>query len=181
MSRSEESVRYQRQLWRSRKWLQRRGRRNVRTVTTMTTMKTMKTSIPLCRDLSGKASRPLRSRLLEVLKSVPNARSGSPWCVGRRSIASTLLITVVETKYTVAADPPPGYLCHSCAKESNPFKKPTAPRKRKSAVEKRSDLNYQERKFPTLVSLCIKVRIILSFAPFLTGRSYVLDHFQTHK
>ncbi|KAI0271782.1 hypothetical protein BGY98DRAFT_1006285 [Russula aff. rugulosa BPL654] len=63
------------------------------------------------------------------------------------------------TKYTVAADPPPGNLCHSCAKESgtNPFKKPMAPRKRKSAAERRSDLKYQERKFPTLVSLCIKI------------------------
>ena len=138
----------------------------------------------VCRNLSGKTSRPPRSRLLEASKSVPNARSGSPWCVGRRSIASILLITVVKTKYTVAraADLPPGYLCHSCAKESNPFKMPTAPRKRKSAAEKRNDLNYQERKFPTLVSLCIKVRVILSFfTPFLTGHSYILDHFQTDK
>ena len=59
-SKSEESVRYQRQLWRSRKWLRRRGRRNVRMVTTTTTVKTMKTSIPPCRNLSRKASRPQR-------------------------------------------------------------------------------------------------------------------------
>ena len=80
----------------------------------------------------------------------------------------------MKTKYTVAADPPPGNLCHPCAKESgtNPFKKPMAPRKRKSAAERRSDLKYQERKFPTLVSLCIKVCMIISiFAPFLTGPS----------
>ena len=150
--------------------------------TTTTTMKTMKTSIPPCRNLSGKASRPLRTHLLEASKSVPNARSGSPWYVSRQSVTSTVLITIVKTKYTVAADPPPGYLCHSCAKESNSFKKPTAPRKLKSAAEKRSDLSYQERKFPTLVSLCIKVCVIVSFfTPFLTGRSYVLNHFQTHK
>ena len=86
----------------------------------------------------------------------------------------------MKTKYTVAADPPPGYLCHSCAKESgtDPFKKPMAPRKRKSAAEKRSDLKIQERKFPTLVSLCIKVCLIVSIsAPFLTGRSYVFRSF----
>ena len=40
---------------------------------------TMKTSIPLCRNLSGKAvSRPPRRRLLEASRSVPNVRSGSP-------------------------------------------------------------------------------------------------------
>jgi DNA repair protein RAD7 len=59
----------------------------------------------------------------------------------------------------MAADPEPGYLCHPCTKASgaDPFKKPRAPRKRKAATEKRSVTNYQERKFPTLVSLCIKV------------------------
>ncbi|KAI0303311.1 RNI-like protein [Multifurca ochricompacta] len=63
------------------------------------------------------------------------------------------------TKYTMAANPPPGYLCHSCAKSSgaDPFKKPAAPRKRKSAAEKRTITNFQERKLPTLVFLCIKV------------------------
>jgi DNA repair protein RAD7 len=80
----------------------------------------------------------------------------------------------VKTRYTVAADPPPGYLCHSCAKASgtDPFKKPMAPRKRKSAAERRSDLKCLDRKFPTLVSLCIKVCVIVSiFSPFLIGRS----------
>jgi hypothetical protein len=93
---------------------------------------------------------------------------------------ASYLIRFVKTKYTVAADPPPGNLCHSCAKESgtDPFKKPMAPRKRKSAAEKRTVLNYQERKFPTLVSLCIKVCVIVSiFVPFLTGRSYVFRSF----
>ena len=80
----------------------------------------------------------------------------------------------MKTKYTVSADPSPGYLCHPCVKASgtDPFKKPMAPRKRKLAAEKRSDLKCQERKFPTLVSLCIKVCVMVSiFAPFLTGRS----------
>ena len=63
----------------------------------------------------------------------------------------------------MAADPPPGYLCHSCAKASgtDPFKKGPAPHKRKSAAEKRTVINYQETKFPTLVSLCIKASIIV--------------------
>lgn len=63
------------------------------------------------------------------------------------------------TKYTVAANPPPGYLCHPCTKASgtDPFKKPASPRKRKTAAEKRAITHVQERKFPTLVSFCIKV------------------------
>ncbi|OBZ75286.1 DNA repair protein rhp7 [Grifola frondosa] len=44
------------------------------------------------------------------------------------------------TKYTLAANPPPGFLCHVCAKASgaDPFKKPALPRKRKSPAEKRN-------------------------------------------
>ncbi|KAH9031849.1 RNI-like protein [Lactarius hengduanensis] len=63
------------------------------------------------------------------------------------------------TKYTIAANPPPGHLCHPCTKASgaDPFKKPAAPRKRKSAAQRRAVTNIQERKFPTLVSFCIKV------------------------
>ena len=89
----------------------------------------------------------------------------------------------MKTKYTVAADPPPGYFCHSCAKESgiDSFKKPMAPRKRKSAAEKRRDLIYQEKKFPTLVSLCIKVCVIVStFAPFFYRLLMFSDHFQPY-
>jgi len=68
----------------------------------------------------------------------------------------------VKTKYTMAANPQPGYLCHLCVKASgtDPFKKPRAPRRRKPATEKRNITNYQERRFPTLVSLCIKVSVI---------------------
>ncbi|KAF7305906.1 RNI-like protein [Mycena chlorophos] len=63
------------------------------------------------------------------------------------------------TKYTMAAIPGPGYLCHPCAKEAgiDPFKKPAAPRKRKAPAEKRTVVHIQQRSFPTLVSLCIDV------------------------
>ncbi|KAH9921033.1 RNI-like protein [Fomitopsis serialis] len=61
------------------------------------------------------------------------------------------------TKYTLAANPPPGWLCHPCAKSggSDPFKKPAAPRKRKAPADRRVVVHFEERKFPTLVSLCI--------------------------
>ncbi|KIJ13187.1 hypothetical protein PAXINDRAFT_100804 [Paxillus involutus ATCC 200175] len=63
------------------------------------------------------------------------------------------------TKYTMAANPPPGYLCHQCAKASgvDPFKKPAIPRKRKAAAEKRELISYEERRFPSLASLCIEL------------------------
>ncbi|KZT66688.1 RNI-like protein [Daedalea quercina L-15889] len=61
------------------------------------------------------------------------------------------------TKYTLAANPPPGWLCHPCAKAggSDPFKNPAAPRKRKAPADKRVVVYFEEKKFPTLVSLCI--------------------------
>ncbi|KAJ7782327.1 hypothetical protein DFH07DRAFT_319891 [Mycena maculata] len=63
------------------------------------------------------------------------------------------------TKYTMAANPGPGFLCHPCAKASgtDPFKKPAAPRKRKAPAEKRTVVNIEERSFPTLVTICIDV------------------------
>ncbi|KAG7449154.1 RNI-like protein [Guyanagaster necrorhizus] len=62
------------------------------------------------------------------------------------------------SKYTVAADPGPGYLCHPCAKSSgnDPFKKPTVPKKCKPTVTKRV-VNSEERLFPSLASLCIQI------------------------
>src|SRR5258707_6338718 len=161
-SQPEENVRHQGQLWRSRRWPRKRERRIART--TMTTMKMTKMSIPPCRSLSRQESRAMRSHLLEVLRNVPNARSSSPWCARHWFCGeNSNNLRSVKTKYTVAADPPPGYLCISCAKASgtDPFKKP-APRKRKSAAEKRGNINFQEREFPTLVSLCIKVCVIVS-------------------
>ncbi|KAI0365137.1 RNI-like protein [Pilatotrama ljubarskyi] len=63
------------------------------------------------------------------------------------------------TKYTMAANPPPGYLCHPCAKSSgsDPFKEPAAPRKRKPAAERRNVASYEERRLPSLASICIEV------------------------
>ncbi|KAH7087924.1 RNI-like protein [Auriculariales sp. MPI-PUGE-AT-0066] len=64
------------------------------------------------------------------------------------------------TKYTVAARPGPGWLCHECAKASgiDPFKKPTAPRKRKAPQERRKIVNFEEKdKIPTLSKLAIEV------------------------
>ncbi|KAI0074674.1 RNI-like protein [Panus rudis PR-1116 ss-1] len=63
------------------------------------------------------------------------------------------------TKYTMAANPPPGFLCHVCAKASgaDPFKKPAAPRKRKTPADKRTVVNFEERRFPSLASLCIQI------------------------
>ena len=83
-----------------------------------------------------------------------------------------LLVFCTQTKYTLAANPPPGYLCHQCAKASgaDPFKKPAAAKKRKPAAEKREVISFEERRFPTLASLCIEVIISLDFCfSFLTS------------
>ncbi|KAH6899224.1 DNA dependent ATPase [Coprinopsis sp. MPI-PUGE-AT-0042] len=63
------------------------------------------------------------------------------------------------TKYTMAANPPPGWLCHICAKSSgqDPFKKPAAPRKRKAPADKREITHFVENRLPSLVNLCIKL------------------------
>ncbi|KAI0933361.1 hypothetical protein AcV5_005524 [Taiwanofungus camphoratus] len=63
------------------------------------------------------------------------------------------------TKYTMAANPPPGWLCHLCAKASgaDPFKKPAAPKKRKAPVDKRTVVSFEERRFPSLASMCIQL------------------------
>lgn len=59
----------------------------------------------------------------------------------------------------MAAIPPPGFLCHKCAKSSgaDPFKKPTAPKKRKAPADKRKVIHFEELKIPSLVTLCINV------------------------
>ncbi|KAG6808909.1 hypothetical protein H0H93_016349, partial [Arthromyces matolae] len=53
----------------------------------------------------------------------------------------------------MAAVPGPGYLCHKCAKESgsDPFKKPAAPKRKKVPAEKRTVVNFEERRFPSLL------------------------------
>ncbi|KAI0066364.1 RNI-like protein [Artomyces pyxidatus] len=85
-----------------------------------------------------------------------NARAKPP--VGSFDTCAKCSKQFTVTKYTVAANPPPGYLCHPCAKSGggDPFKKPAAPRKRKSASEKRTVTSFEERQLPSLVSLCIQ-------------------------
>ncbi|KAF9488954.1 RNI-like protein [Pleurotus eryngii] len=63
------------------------------------------------------------------------------------------------TKYTIAANPGPGFLCHPCAKSSgaDPFKKPAVPKKRRAPADKRTVTNFEERRFPSLSSLCIQL------------------------
>ncbi|KAJ7071936.1 RNI-like protein [Mycena amicta] len=92
------------------------------------------------------------------------ALSKSAWTdkkppVGSFSNCATCEKQFTVTKYTMAAMPGPGFLCHPCAKSSgaDPFKKPAAPRKRKAPAEKRTVVHIQQRSFPTLVSMCIDV------------------------
>ncbi|KAJ3807138.1 RNI-like protein [Lentinula lateritia] len=62
------------------------------------------------------------------------------------------------SQYTIAATGS-GFLCHPCAKKlgNDPFKKPTAPRKRMNATDKRNILHFEKPRFPTLVSICINI------------------------
>ncbi|KAG8744082.1 hypothetical protein FRC10_010869 [Ceratobasidium sp. 414] len=67
--------------------------------------------------------------------------------------------TFTVTRYTMAADPPPGYLCHTCAKASgaDPFKKSGAPRGRKPAADKRKIVNFEQKDvFKSLATNCIE-------------------------
>ncbi|KAG0696990.1 RNI-like protein [Suillus ampliporus] len=63
------------------------------------------------------------------------------------------------TKYTMAANPPPGYLCHQCAKASgtDPFKKPAVPRKRANVAERRDVVSFEQRRLPSLAAMCIEL------------------------
>ncbi|KAJ3874686.1 RNI-like protein [Lentinula edodes] len=62
------------------------------------------------------------------------------------------------SQYTIAATGS-GFLCHPCAKKlgNDPFKKPTAPRKRMKAADKRNIVHFEKPRFPTLVSICINI------------------------
>ncbi|CAE6495253.1 unnamed protein product [Rhizoctonia solani] len=67
--------------------------------------------------------------------------------------------TFTVTRYTMAADPPPGFLCHTCAKASgaDPFKK-SGPRGRKPVAEKRKIVNYEQKDvFKSLATTCIEI------------------------
>ncbi|KAF5390660.1 hypothetical protein D9757_002761 [Collybiopsis confluens] len=63
------------------------------------------------------------------------------------------------SQYTIAATPGPGFLCHPCAKKlgNNPFKKPAISRKRTNAGDKRNVVHFEERRLPTLASMCINL------------------------
>ncbi|KAG8884318.1 hypothetical protein FRB97_004582 [Tulasnella sp. 331] len=66
------------------------------------------------------------------------------------------------TKYTVPCIPPPGFLCHKCAKDSgqDPFKKAkaAAPRKRKVPADKRKVVNFEQTEsVKSLANLCIEI------------------------
>ena len=142
----------------------------------MTTRTTRTTPILPCQDLCGRTSQPTPSHQLGVSRSARNARSNLRWCALRQLFPYLVAYIQLKTKYTIAANPPPGYLCHPCTKASgaDPFKKPAALRKRKSAAERRTLTNFQERKFPTLVSFCIKVCTLacplIFIHGFLSGR-----------
>ncbi|KAK0242833.1 RNI-like protein [Armillaria nabsnona] len=88
----------------------------------------------------------------------PTAGSSSKPAVGSFDICATCEKQYTVTKYTMAANSGTGYLCHPCTKSSgtDPFKKPAVPRKRKPAAAKRV-VNYEERLFPSLASLCIQI------------------------
>ncbi|KAG9008592.1 hypothetical protein FRB93_006511 [Tulasnella sp. JGI-2019a] len=66
------------------------------------------------------------------------------------------------TKYTMPCIPPPGFLCHKCAKDSgqDPFKKAKAPapRKRKLPADKRKVVNFEEiEQVKSLTNMCIGI------------------------
>ncbi|KAF5349733.1 hypothetical protein D9756_008893 [Leucocoprinus leucothites] len=63
------------------------------------------------------------------------------------------------TVYTMAAVPGPGWLCHPCAKATgnDPFKKPQASKKKKAPADKRVVTSFEERRFPSLVSVCVQL------------------------
>ncbi|KAJ6629505.1 hypothetical protein B0H10DRAFT_2428441 [Mycena sp. CBHHK59/15] len=87
-----------------------------------------------------------------------NSKTPKP-TVGSFADCATCKKQFTVTKYTMAASAGTGFLCHPCAKASgtDPFKKPAAPRKRKTPADKRTIVNFEERSFPTLVSICIDV------------------------
>ncbi|CAE6442295.1 unnamed protein product [Rhizoctonia solani] len=64
------------------------------------------------------------------------------------------------TRYTMAADPPPGFLCHACAKAggADPFKKAGPPRRQKPVAEKRKIVNFEQKDvFKSLATTCIEI------------------------
>jgi len=94
------------------------------------------------------------------------AKCKKQFTVVRRHIRQTIQnLTISQTKYTIAANPPPGWLCHVCAKAggADPFKKP-APKKRKAPGDKREVVHFVENRLPSLVNICIRVRTLVSLS-----------------
>ncbi|KAF8635566.1 hypothetical protein AX15_000216 [Amanita polypyramis BW_CC] len=82
----------------------------------------------------------------------------------RPPVGSFATCGICEKQFTVTKYTPFGSsgslsLCHHCAKSEgiDPFKKHTAQRKRKAPIDKRTVQSFEERRFPTLVSLCIQL------------------------
>ncbi|KAB5589921.1 DNA-dependent ATPase [Ceratobasidium theobromae] len=92
-------------------------------------------------------------------KGVPPAPSALP-PIGGFETCVICGKSFTVTRYTMAADPPPGFLCHACAKASgaDPFKKTSAPRRRKPTAEKRKIVNYEQKDvFKSLATVCIEI------------------------
>jgi hypothetical protein len=140
----------------------RKRRKKPKKTTIQTTKQTMRMHIPLSQSPSGRTRHLLHPSLpLGVSTIARNVRSSSLWYAHQAFFSFPVpRAHKPQTKYTIAAKDDSGYLCHRCAKDSgaNPFKKPAVPRKRKAP---RNITVIEERRFPTLVSICIQVKIPL--------------------
>ena len=96
-------------------------------------------------------------------------------------ISNSFVILLFKTKYTMAASSGKGYLCHQCAKAAgnDPFKKPAAPRKRKTPGEKRNIKNIEEKRLPTLANLCIQVR--MPFKVYSTHPNAIIAYYEAYQ
>lgn len=91
--------------------------------------------------------------------AVNGAALGAPPDIGSFENCAECGKRFTVTKYTMAKHPPPGYLCHLCAKASgkDPFKKPPAAKKRKP-VDKRQVVNFEDTEsVKTLANICIEI------------------------
>lgn len=123
--------------------------------------------------LSSKIRINLFDPLSAVSKIVQNVNNCSLSCVISGSLSPVSHQRISQTKYTLAAVPPPGFLCYKCAKSygGDPFKKPAAPRMRKAPADKRKVVHFEELKIPSLVTLCINVNSFLTLLRFLFSLS----------
>lgn len=137
----------------------------------MTTTTMRRTPTLRSQSLSGPIKARLRqSRPMAVSTTVLNAGSGTLLYVSSASSLFASSHVTPQTKYTIPAVPGPGYLCHPCAKSGNvdPFKKPAAPKRRKTATDRRTVTHFEERLFPSLASLCIEVETLtLLYSPLI--------------